>query len=455
MAPRATGATRATDTTTDTPTRSSSSPGPRPVAPRLEPGSSVRLRVLVAGLLALAAGVASPSRAEAVPVDGYVGLLMAGGRPAGMAGAYVGLGEGIAGEPFNPAAVAQRYHRLERRWDWDGTITWYVPSARDLTGVDLDNDGWNDGGLDGFANLTGGLSGQVGRFGAGLVLQALHFDQGRVDRSTQRVGLSTATLSLGWSGWRDALVIGGGLAVRVGTYEVVPPGGSGAQQLASYEAVTWRMGALLRPRGERWRLGVALQTGKTTGVSKVTGAVPAGAPTAFDFPWQLSVGLSAWVGPNAARFNEPAPVSLAEHPEWGPGPGWEPSARAPLVLSLQLDVIGPSPGAISLTSALTGGAVPSGRRASLVPRAGAEWDAVPDRFRVRGGSYLEGSRTGAPPRLHATLGLELRVPFWPWDLQLSGGVDLADRFQDFSISIGFWNDLTPAPPPVAIPPPVG
>jgi hypothetical protein len=404
-----------------------------------------RARLVLLALAGLAC--ASPARAE--QVDGYLGLLMASGRPAGMAGAYVGLGEGIVGEPTNPAAVAQRYHRLGRGWDWDGTITWYLPSTSDLSGVDLDNNGWNDGGLSGFGNLMGGISGQYGRFGAGLVFRTLLFDQGRPDLTTQRVGLSSASLSFGWSGWRDALVLGAGLASQLGSYQLLSPGGTTVQQEASYAALTWRLGALWRPRGAWWRLGASLQTGKTSGVSSVTGSLPAGAPTAFDFPWQLSLGASAWLGPNARRFNEPPPISLAEHPEWGPGPAWETSAHAPVIVSLQLDLVGRSPHAISLTSALSGGATPSGQHLSLVPRAGAEWDTLPDHFRIRGGTYLEPSRTGAAPRLHGTFGLELRVPFWPWDLELAGGVDAADRFHNFSISIGFWSNFAPAPPPVA------
>jgi hypothetical protein len=399
-------------------------------------------------LLAMLAGAAPPP-ARGATVDGYLGLLMASGRPAGLAGAYVGLAEGIVGEPFNPAAVAQRDRRLQRGWDWDGALTWYVPSKGDLATVDLNNDGRNERGLSGFGNLMGGLSWQWGRFGAGLVLRSLLFSRQAPDLSTRQVGLTDATLSFAWSGWRDSLVLGAGLAGRSGNYQWVPPGATTAQQLASYGVASFRMGGLWRPRGEAWRLGASLQTGRGVGVTDVVGAVPPGSPDAFEFPWLLSLGGSCWLGPNARRFNEPPLVALAGHPEWGDGPAWEPSAWAPLLLTAQLDLVGRSPGAMSLLSPLDGAAVASGRNLSLVPRAGAEWDWLPDRFRIRGGFYLEPSRTGSTPRSHGTVGLELRVPFWPWDLQLAAGADLANRFHNTSLSVGFWSDLTPPPPRLA------
>ena len=432
--------------------RGTSWEGPHAVRPeRPGRGANWPHHRLALGLLAFSLVVTAPAAARGQAIDGYLGLLMAGGRPAGLAGAYVGLGEGIVGEPTNPAAVGQRNRRLERGWDWDGTVTWYFPSASDLSHTDVGNDGQSDGGLSGFGNLMVGLSGQYGRFGAGMMVQALNFDQLTPSLATQRVGFSTTTLSLAWSAWRDQLVVGAGFANRVGTFQWIPPGGVNAEREASYGALTYRLGALWRPRGEAWRLGVALQSGKVTGITEVVGSLPAGAPTSFEFPWILSVGGSCWIGHNARRYNEPSPVALAEHPEWGPGPAWDPGDGAPLLLTAQLDVVGASPGAVSLTSALDGTSTPSGAKASLVPRAGAEWEWFPDRFRVRGGLYVEPSRTGNSPRPHGTAGLELRVPFWPWDLQLAGGADVARGFFNYSISVGLWSSLAPPPPTAAAP----
>jgi hypothetical protein len=124
-----------------------------------------------------------------------------------------------------------------------------------------------------------------------------------------------------------------------------------------------------------------------------------------------------------------------------------------VLVSGQLDVIGPVRNAVSIESALlSGDAIPSGRDASFAIRGGAEWEGWPDVLRVRGGTYLEPSRTGAGYRLHGTFGLEVRVPFWPWDLQVALAADAARMYTNSSFSVGFWSDLGPSR--TSIPPPL-
>jgi hypothetical protein len=116
-----------------------------------------------------------------------------------------------------------------------------------------------------------------------------------------------------------------------------------------------------------------------------------------------------------------------------------------VLLAAQLDVVGPAPGSVAMESALVAspGAAASGANASLVPRAGAEWEAFPERARFRAGAYLEPSRTGASPRPHGTFGVDLRVPFPVRDLQLGLSGDFAARFENVSLSLGFWSSLGP------------
>jgi hypothetical protein len=47
----------------------------------------------------------------------------------------------------------------------------------------------------------------------------------------------------------------------------------------------------------------------------------------------------------------------------------------------------------------------------------------------------------------------VRVPFPLRDLQLGLGGDLAARFQNVSLSLGFWSSLGPARPATASPDP--
>ncbi|HLU65845.1 MAG TPA: hypothetical protein VKZ63_06190, partial [Kofleriaceae bacterium] len=93
---------------------------------------------------------------------------------------------------------------------------------------------------------------------------------------------------------------------------------------------------------------------------------------------------------------------------------------------------------------------PSGRDVGVSPRLGAEYEWLPGRLRVRGGSYWEPSRFRDPRgedvrgRLHLTLGLDVRIwqfCFWNerYRLRLSVTGDGADGYGNGGLSIGFWH----------------
>jgi hypothetical protein len=378
-------------------------------------------------------------------LDAYTGVVVSSGRVVGLGGAFVGVGEGVGGATVNPAAVAQRDRHAGDAWALDGIFTWYVPRPDQLGGLDLANDGSPDGGLGLSEVLLAGGGLQLGRLGAGVLAQVWTVG---VDRSaTERVTLSTADVSFaaGWCGWRDALAVGGSATIALGSIGVGPPG-SPSRTTLGYTDTVLRVGALWRPRGERFRIGVAWRPPSRATPDGDRSAFPVTTPASFLSPWLVSLGASAWFGPNAGLYNEPPPVERRLHPEWGTGPGWETSRKMPVLLSVQLDLVGPTRGAVSMESALLAPAEaqPSGEKPSMVPRAGVEWEAWPRWARIRGGSYLEPSRTGASPRLHGTFGAEARVPFWPWDLQVGLAGDVASLYQNVSLSIGFWGDYGPS-----------
>ncbi len=421
-------------------------------APPLVPFRSVRPALAL--LVALApAGAAAQAFDGTQGVDAYTGPLIAPSRILGLGGAYVAVAEGLGGAVVNPAAVAQPDRRLARSWDWDWLLTWYVPEAGQLGRQDLGNDGGPDVGLSGAGNGQVGLSFQRGRFGiaaygGGWTLTALREGVGSV-----AMEVAQGSLAAGWAFRRGALVAGASLTTVSGVVRVVSP--AGGQAAVDYSATTLRLGALFRPRGKAWRLGAALAPEGRAIPAGDRAAMPVATPAAFVFPWVLSVGAAGWLGPNADRLNEPSPYELERNPDWGTGPEWQETSRAPVLVSAQLDLVGPTPGCVSLQSALvpSGAAIPSGERASVVLRAGAEWQPAPERFRIRGGGYVEPSRTGAAARPHGTFGLEVRVPFPVRDLSLGLAGDVAERFQNVSLSLGFWSSVGPARPAVAAPNP--
>lgn len=405
---------------------------------------------LLARAIAIAACCAAATAARAQGfdpsqrLDAFTGPTIASGRILGLGGAYVGVAEGLGGAALNPASVAHRNRHLDRSWDWDGVLTWYLPDVGAVTRSDVGNDGTPDGRLTGVANLQLGLMGQTGRLGAGILARAWALAAPHPAFDTLEVGTQDVAVSIGWSALRDALVVGVGLTSVHGAVNLRPGDGPPTTSLR-YDGSTLRLGALLRPRGRPFRVGAALDLGGRARPAANRPTFPVATASEVAFPWTLAFGLSAWIGPNAARYNEPPPVALARHPEWGHGPGLERSRRRPVLVSGQLDVIGPVHHAVSVESALlTGDPIRSGADASFVVRAGAEWEGWPDVLRVRGGTYLEPSRTGGSVRPHGTFGLEVRVPFWPWDLQVGFAADVARMYTNASLSVGFWSDLGPS-----------
>ncbi|MFT3915064.1 MAG: hypothetical protein QM704_13370 [Anaeromyxobacteraceae bacterium] len=409
----------------------------------------MNLRPLAAAL-ALAP---SPSLAQAFDgtqaLDAFTGPAATEGRIIGLGGAVVGLGEGVGAAMFNPAAVAHRRRDLDRGWDLGGTLTYYLPIARDLGHTDLGNDGRADTALEAEQNAQLGGMVQVGRFGFGVVATVWQAAVRRGGGDAVQVATSDVSFMAGWAFLRDELILGAASTVGAGEVKWFGPGVPLTATVPSvrYEGPRLRFGALVRPRGEPWRFGLAWDPGAIAEVRGDRALVPVQTPASFRFPWTLSFGGALWLGPNARHLNEP-PVKVA-HPEgWGPAPAYEPSRHPPVLVTAQLDLVGPSPDAVTIESALFPDrpAVRSGVQGSIVPRVGVEWEAWRRWIRGRAGSYLEPSRSGAGPRLHGAGGFEVRIPCWPWDLQAGAYADVARLYRNVTVSLGFWNETAPLPP---------
>ena len=410
----------------------------------------MRLAATTAVLLAAAPGAALAQAFDGTQgVDTFTGPLVSSSRILGLGGACVAVAEGLDGAEVNPAAVAQRNRHLARGWDWDWLLTWYVPDASQVGRQDLGNDGLRDAGLSGIGNGQLGLSVQYGAFGLAFFGGGWSLAAPRAGVGSVQLDYSSWSLAAGGSFRRETIVVGASITGVSGVARLSTP--SAAPVEVDYSGSTVRVGALLRPRDRSWRLGAAFDFGARARPTSDRAAVPVATPAEFVFPWVASVGLARWVGPNEDRFNEPPPVELERHPEWGPGPEWQEARRRPVLLTAQLDVVGPEDRSVSIESALVPSAAAerSGAQASVVPRVGIEAEPMPEVLRLRAGSYIEPSRTGSSPRAHGTFGLDVRVPFPFQDLRLGFAGDLADRYQNVSLSLGFWTRLGPAPPTAA------
>lgn len=86
----------------------------------------------------------------------------------------------------------------------------------------------------------------------------------------------------------------------------------------------------------------------------------------------------------------------------------------------------------------------SGKNVSYSLRGGVEYEWLPGRLRLRGGSYWEPGRfDGVSGRLHGTFGIEVRAfeaNVWGrrrGRVTLTG--DIAERYRNLGVSIGFWH----------------
>jgi hypothetical protein len=400
----------------------------------------LRLAALVLALPGLAAAQAFDGSQS---IDAASAVATGSGRVVGLGGAYAGVAEGMGGANVNPASVAHRRRDLRRGWDVDGTLSGFVLDARQ----DLDNDGRTRAGLAGRRHLELGGGLQLGRWGFGVLLRSWLASGARTAEGSAGIETSGVAFPVGCSALHDALVLGASVTAANGAVIQYRPDGGEARRL-EYGSTTLRMGALARPRGWPVRLGGFFEPAARARAKGDATAFPATTPRSFTFPWTAGLGASAWVGPNAARYNEPSLRELERSPELGDGPAYEPGAPAPVLLTAQLDVTGPAEHAVTVASALADPAQAraSGRHPSLTPRAGVEWEAV-RWLRARGGWYLEASRSGATPRPHGTFGGEVRIPAWPWDLRLGLAGDLAARYRNVGLSLGLWGQLGPVPPP--------
>jgi hypothetical protein len=195
-----------------------------------------------------------------------------------------------------------------------------------------------------------------------------------------------------------------------------------------------QVGATWIPHMQSFRIGGVLSTGITG--SDVTG----GACTdpmncdGYILPEKVVVPASANAG-IAYRF---AP---SEWNQQTPG-----AFRDEQSLTVELDVLTSAP--VSNAYGMDAFAIHDLERSdehfSVSPRGGFEWEMVPGRFRLRGGSYWEPSRfEGVDGRVHGTFGLELRVfEVDIWGLRrgrITFTGDLAREYSNLGISIGLWH----------------
>jgi hypothetical protein len=386
-------------------------------------------------------------------LDLHQGAVLGSGQTVGMGGTGVATGVGSAGSLFNPAAVAVRSDSSPVQFDWD----WHFDYLSSAVGTDFDNNGIDQAeeyGLFDGPLITAGFVGQYFEWGLGAsLIYYKHPIEQAPDVELQPQTL-VARLSLARTFLADELTLG--LAFRAGQFSMlrIAPGASGvatSTELFSISGAALEAGGLWRPRDRNVRVGVSGGLPVNSETVEVAACDPEDCegyvlPERAALPWQVSVGAAWRRAPTAWNRRVAADRRTSGTP---PGTKWRDEKY--LLLAADLVVTGHVPGGYGIEAfAASEKLQPSGRDVGVSPRVGAEYEWVPGRLRIRGGSYWEPSRFRDPEgrdiagRLHITLGLDLRVwSFCFWDeryrVRLSLTSDGARDYGNGGLSIGFWH----------------
>jgi hypothetical protein len=413
-------------------------------------------------------------------IDLFTGPVLGSGRIVGMAGAYSAIATGIDGSWWNPAGLAERAPHEIDFWEWELTGGIWLGGL--LRENDFDNNGTSALAAADALQLSIGARLQLANVGLGVnaLVQSYTLVDGDVSADVVFV---TAKYGAAYAFMGGNLVTG--LALRHISLQLDDP--DSATTLVSFEGAGVEVGALLRPARRRYRVGVTyrsaveskLQTqAEVTNVNGVMSARGLVLPQGVRVPWEVQAGVAyafgerrsnvAWRhtrlirralkgriesgtyeppdrhgGPPYPALPEDRKRALAvalEHDREAERRFLRAQPRRYVLLSADVIVIGTTRHGQSVEAFLTQVPEVSGRKRSVGVRVGVESEVLSDRLIVRGGSYLEPSRTDRSYyRPHATLGADLRLfDLWGYSLRGTATFDLAPRYFDWGLALGLW-----------------
>ena len=398
-------------------------------------------RGLLMGSIAAALGLPAVARAQTFPpitdrdfaLDLYNGSALGSLQMVGMGGAAAAVVRGSAGMAINPASIGVRAATSVGTWDWDVHADWLNPGI----GTDRDNNGIEDDQsedirLSPLVYLGGALQINEWAFGAALTTSTVTTV---IDGSELDQNATQAQLQVAGSLWREQVVAGAG--IRVGSFSVED---ASEAELFSITATSLEAGGIWKPEKRDVRVGASVSfPASDTNTVVAPGCDPQDCnglivPERLEVPWSVVAGVA---------------YRLADEP-WNrkvAGKKWLDERY--LLLAADVLVTGSVPEGHGIEAFSRNQLQVSGDRTVVSVRAGAEYEWVPGRFRIRGGSYYEPGRfRGAdgrrvPGRVHATAGLDLRIwQFqvfrWKYRLRISLTADLAERYTNGGLSLGFW-----------------
>lgn len=360
---------------------------------------------------------------EGARVDFHQGPVVSSGRVIGLGGAYLAVAEGADAQLVNPAAYAIRpAYSVDDWFDWDIALSWFDVGAKD--DIDLDQSG--RAAFDDAQLLQAGFNLKFGRHGFGMLVAQQAFRISRViDGREEALEYGQLIPSFGyayaWDEWTfGAAIIGSNAQIR-------RPEGQPFAQLTGGGLL---FGAVYHHQESPWRFGATLRT-RSVGAEFVGDAQALNAlvPREIVLPFALAVGVARMWGERA--FNP-----KASYGEGTPAPR---RGRRYLMATGDLVLTGPTQDAVAAQAFLEADSTPRDMPASLSVRAGLEAEVIADRLALRVGTYFEPYRPEPlQGRWHATGGADLAFELW-WRLKLGVVIDVAERYLNFGLGLGFWH----------------
>jgi hypothetical protein len=379
-------------------------------------------------LIVCAGSAAGTARADNPPIvdrnyaiDLYDGVAIGNTAMIAMGGTGAALIKGTAGALIDPSAIAVRPTTDPGSWDW----TYHFDVLTGRYSSDYDNNGVVADESSGAALVTGGLGLRIHDWSAAVTF---------LTQSAPLPGTSPALAALAtrWrllvGNYRPAYDLAIGVGVQLASFALNEAG----MTLFQVGGTGLVAGATWLPHGENIRLGgaidLAISGGQVTASCDPMDCRGHILPNEVDSPSRIVVGIAYRIGPTA--WNQPTPGAFRDE-------------RA-VTLAADLVVTGATPNGYGIEAFGMDQLQRSGKAVVVSPRGGIEYEWKPGRLRLRGGTYWEPSRfDGVDGRLHYTFGAELAVLQFPLfgehrlDLSFTG--DVAARYRNVGISIGFWH----------------
>jgi hypothetical protein len=357
-------------------------------------------------------------------IDLYDGAALGTVRIVGMGGTSIAVSEGSAGTVTNPATAAVRRTTSLRHWDWD----FHIDGLSAVYASDFDNNGLASGDEFGVKVATGGIAGMMGPWALAVVATSL---TARLDGPEQdlEAGAVRAKIALARSFDRRRLTLGA--AVRLGILDIETAEDN--QPLFALIGSGFEVGAVWQPPVESWRVGGSLSLPVTADNVDTVECDPMDCegyilPDRVEVPWHIAVG-AAWRHA-ATPWNQLMVGPFRD--------------EKVVLIAADLVMTGPVADGYGLEAFGRRQWQRSGRHTSFSARAGVEYEWIPGKVRVRGGTYWEPGRfVGVGGRPHVTAGVELGFLdfnfFGARRLRVSVTGDLARRYGNAGLSLGFWH----------------